>query len=106
MSAIVKTMRGLRSLLVAATFATLCSASQVPLALPNGSVASGRAITPEADAFARALLERHGVPGMSAGVVYLKDGGAVETEFGTWGIRTEDGDAVSPEVRLVRSSST
>ena len=88
-----------------ATPYALGNAVQVPLdasnlvstqPAPNGRVV----ITPDVSALAERLLKKHHVPGLSVGVVRLTED-AVLTEIGTWGNKTEDGDAVQPDVRIL-----
>ena len=79
-------------------------AAQAPLGPQSVGITGTRtAFTPEFSASVERYLAHHRVPGLSAGVVYV-NGTTVETEYGTWGNRTEDGDAMSKEVRMpVRS---
>ena len=92
-------------ILTAVVLATRLYAAQVPLVPSQPSAHSGRALTPELSAYAEQLLEDFGIHGASVGVVYRnKTTGSVETEFGTWGNRTEEGDAVQKDVRAPRGS--
>ncbi|KAJ3550437.1 hypothetical protein NM688_g5077 [Phlebia brevispora] len=50
------------------------------------------AITPEFSTFVNMLRKQYSVHGVSVGVVH-RDG---HTEYGSWGIRTEDGDPTTP----------
>lgn len=59
---------------------------------------SSQAITPQISALAQSLVDQGLVPGLTVGVVQL-NGGAVLTEYGLWGNRTEDGDLAQSDVR-------
>jgi hypothetical protein len=50
------------------------------------------------ETIARILVE-HNVPGYS--LVMVRPGADVKVEYGAWGIRNEDGDPMTPEVRLL-----
>src|ERR1700722_11706661 len=53
-------------------------------------------ITPEVSAQIGGILKKYNVPGMS--LAFLRKDGA--PEVGAWGVRTEDGDKMTPDVRL------
>ncbi|OCH90090.1 beta-lactamase/transpeptidase-like protein [Obba rivulosa] len=55
------------------------------------------AITPEISEHVETLRTEANIPGIAFGVVRLSDSGTPETEFGTWGVRTEDEDPVMPD---------
>ena len=59
-----------------------------------------RAITPEIKEFAQDLVHNGSVPGMTIGVVHSN--GVVE--FEAFGIKTEDGDNMTADVRSLYSS--
>ena len=77
----------------------VAATTQVPLALHSTVKATGTrtAFTPQFSASVERYLAENGVPALSAGVVYV-NGNTVETEFATWGNRTEDGDPMTKEV--------
>ncbi|OCH90097.1 beta-lactamase/transpeptidase-like protein [Obba rivulosa] len=56
-----------------------------------------RAITPELWKYVESLRTKAGVPGMAFGVVKLRESDVPETEFGAWGLKTEDGDSITPD---------
>ena len=56
-------------------------------------------ITPDIKAFTDNLMRLTNVQGLSLAVVRLENNTAIP-EFGTWGNRTEDGDAVQADVRV------
>lgn len=58
------------------------------------------AFTPDISALAQGLVDQGLVPGISVGVVRLNPDGTLNTEYGAWGNRTEDGHPASPEVGL------
>lgn len=70
--------------------------SQIPLVNAN----SRKAITPELSNFIEGLVKDATVPGLALGVVHA-DG---ESEYGAWGIRTEEGDDMTTDVRPLNSS--
>jgi hypothetical protein len=45
------------------------------------------------------ILAEHNVPGYS--LVMVRPDADVEVEYGAWGIRNEEGDPMTPEVRLL-----
>ena len=94
------TLRIAGHVLALSSIAAAVSASQIPLVLkPTPKTTSTRtAFTPEFSASVGRYLAERGVPALSAGVVYV-NGSTVETEFATWGNRTEDGDPLTKEVR-------
>lgn len=76
---------------------------QVPLSSsPNdGEVRNiPKAITPEFSKFVEHLLKEGGVPGLALGVVHATG----ETEYGAWGVRSEEGEMMSTDVRYLKTS--
>ncbi len=82
----------------------IASAKQIPLGaeLVHHANTGNQAITPELSSYLQGLLDVSDVPGLSVGVVRLSGKGEVETEYGSWGNMTEDGDKVTHEVRFYR----
>ncbi len=96
----------LKTVLLVAVFALVgvSGATQLPLtsnASSRNQAPKGfrRLITPELSAHAEQLIAGSLTPGLSLGVIQLdrskKD---VQTEFGAWGNRTEDGDKTTQDV--------
>ncbi|THH01375.1 hypothetical protein EW026_g1301 [Hermanssonia centrifuga] len=77
----------------------IASAKQIPLGaeLVHHANTGNQAITPELSFYLQGLLDVSDVPGLSVGVVRLSGKGEVETEYGSWGNMTEDGDKVTHE---------
>ena len=70
--------------------------SQIPFGgALHAHLNKGSVITPQLSTFIENTLALENITGLSVAVV-PKHG---ETEFHTWGYRTEDGDQVTPEVR-------
>lgn len=57
---------------------------------------TNKSITPEILAYGQALVDQYGVRGLSVGVVHLHQG-SVDVEYGSWGVRTEEGDPVTKD---------
>ncbi|OCH90092.1 beta-lactamase/transpeptidase-like protein [Obba rivulosa] len=55
------------------------------------------AITAELWDRVESLRKKANVPGVAFGVVRLRDSQVPETEFGTWGLKTEDGESATPD---------
>jgi CubicO group peptidase (beta-lactamase class C family) len=55
-----------------------------------------RAITPEISQFVDKLMKEGAIPGLSIGVVYANN----TVDLQSWGIKTEDGDKLSIDVKL------
>lgn len=53
-----------------------------------------RAITPELSEYVEGLLKDAGVPGLALGVVHANG----ESEYGAWGIRSEEGEEMTTDV--------
>lgn len=90
--------------LLLAAFAAISSAIQLPLALNRSAEehapqAFKRLITPELSAYAERLIAASDTPGLSLGVVQFdRKKLDIQTEFGAWGTRSEDGDKTTPDV--------
>lgn len=61
----------------------------------------GPVITPEFFQFVKGIVDSSNIRGLSLAIVRKNE----EPEYGTWGIRTEEGDAMSSIVRPALSSS-
>lgn len=89
------------SLLTLATALCVYGATQTPLsdARASSTVTGGyaqRIITSELSKFARGVVDNGTLPGLSLGVVYSHH----KVEFGTWGIKAEEGDAMTTDVSV------
>ena len=90
----------------------VCYAAQIPLTfnsssttgiktenLKDGAAESKRFITPQFSALVNLTLEATKTPGLSLGIVQVVSRtNDIQTEFGTWGTMTEDGDEMMQEV--------
>ncbi|KAI0355627.1 beta-lactamase/transpeptidase-like protein [Trametes cingulata] len=64
----------------------------------SARISGDKVITPAVSALAAELIARGNVPGLSVGVVHaVGPGGFVDTEFGSWGIMSEDGRNVTED---------
>ena len=73
--------------------------AEAPLEEAGLLAGSKQAITPDIKDFAEKLMRLTNVQGLSLAVVRLENNTAIP-EFGIWGNRTEDGDAVRADVRV------
>ncbi|OCH90091.1 beta-lactamase/transpeptidase-like protein [Obba rivulosa] len=85
------------SILNAVSGSTFSSWSTIGLRNGPAVTAVHWAITPELWDYVESLRTKANVPGISFGVVRLREAEAPETEFGTWGLKTEDGESVTPD---------
>ena len=70
--------------------------------LKDGAAEFKRFITPQFSALVNLTLEVTKTPGLSLGIVQVvSHTNDVQTEFGTWGTMTEDGDEMMQEVCLI-----
>ena len=70
--------------------------SQAPFNLPRNHKPG---LTPKIQAYVEGLRQNNGIQGISIGVVHMSNNGLdINTEYGSWGIRTEDGDPTTPDV--------
>ncbi len=87
-----------------AVFAVVSGAIQIPPSLNHSArgqapKAFKRLITPELSALAEKLIAAWETPGLSLGVVQFdRSNKNIQTEFGAWGRRTEDGDKTTQDV--------
>ena len=86
------------------TYAQQWLGAQAPLAAaapedPGVLEVPKQVITPDIKAFTDNLMRLTNVQGLSLAVARLENNTAIP-EFGTWGNRTEDGDAVREDVRV------
>lgn len=65
-----------------------------------GVFGGNKILTPSLEEYIRAVKRAMNIPGLSVAVVHAED----ETEFGAWGIRSEDGDPMTSDVRLLHHS--
>lgn len=79
--------------LVSYTYPSLFS--QIPFGIPHARLHKDNVITPQLSTFIEETLALENITGLSVAVVSKH----AETEFHTWGYRTEDGDEVTPDVR-------
>ncbi|KAA1476004.1 beta-lactamase/transpeptidase-like protein [Dentipellis sp. KUC8613] len=91
-----------RALLVACLVSSsLCGHSQSTLSAPAGTTLQHKnAITPELSKYIDEALRSDTIPGLALGVFHA-DG---ESEFGTWGNKTEDGEAMSTDTLFIMAS--
>ena len=71
---------------------------QVPLiepAVPNGSK---KIITDKFSKYIQNVLDDRHIKGLSLALIKSSDGAEAEVEYGSWGVKTEDGDAVDTKV--------
>ena len=71
---------------------------QVPLiqpAVPNGSK---KIITDKFSKYIQDVLDDRHIKGLSLALIKSSDGAEAEVEYGSWGVKTEDGDAVDTKV--------
>lgn len=69
--------------------------SHIPFGTLHARVDKGNVITPQLSTFIEETLALENITGLSVAVVPKY----AETEYHTWGYRTEDGDEVTPDVR-------
>lgn len=77
---------------------------QVPLSGSSNAPVVPRAqkaITPEFSKYVENLMKEGGVPGLALGVVHANG----ESEYGAWGIRSEEGEGMTTDVRYLRASA-
>lgn len=101
MSKVLSLLLGIQALLGAVVHAQHEPYVQVPLSsLPNDGVIQDtpKAITPEFSKYVENLMKEGGVPGLALGVVHATG----ETEYGAWGVRSEEGEMMSTDVRYLR----
>lgn len=60
-----------------------------------------RLISKDVSKHVRKLLDETHVKGLSLAVVKAKEGSGGDVEFGSWGMKTEDGDVVDSKVSSV-----
>ena len=64
-----------------------------------GGIGFNPLITPNLSALVEQTIQETQVPGLSLGVIHFNPSSKeVGTEFGTWGVRNEDGDGVTQDV--------
>ncbi|KAF7793989.1 hypothetical protein EIP86_005115 [Pleurotus ostreatoroseus] len=71
--------------------------SQAPFNLPRNHKPG---LTPKIKAYVEAIRQNNEIQGISIGVVHMNNiytGLEINTEYGSWGIRTEDGDPTTPD---------
>lgn len=67
----------------------------------GAELGSGWAITPELHAYVEDLRNKANISGISVGVVRLQDSRPPEVDHASWGIRTEDREAVTTDVSAI-----
>lgn len=72
-----------------------------PLHASRLEASQSRLLTPEVSKYISDLQKISNITGLTVGVVSLHDN---ITEFGAWGVRTEDGDPMTADVRIYLSS--
>ncbi|CAL1697847.1 unnamed protein product [Somion occarium] len=87
-------------------FSGIVTASPSQVSLTDDAIRPPkRAITPELSAYAQKVMDEYQTPGLSIGVVHFDKGtGKVETEYGFWGNKTEDGAKATNETLFVIGS--
>lgn len=75
---------------------SVVAANQVPFSgSSRGNLNGAKLITPELSEKIEGWMEELGVNGLTVGVVHLD----ADNEYGAWGVKTEDGEPATPEVR-------
>lgn len=87
--------------LLPAALAVLCQTTfvlaSVQQVLTSGD--AGKALPTDIIETIQSIVDAHDVPGLS--IAFVRPGGSVE--YGNWGVRSEDGDAMTSDVRLATS---
>ena len=73
---------------------------QVPFTRPVVSK-NPKIVTGKFSKYIQDVLDDRHIKGLSLAVIKSSDDAETEVEFGSWGVKTEDGDAVNPKVSSV-----